>query len=153
MSILNEFQFEWNSKQLSKIWFLWTFPNASFSSAGLELIARMIIWLNLWDFSRCIKVLFIDDASILPLSKLKTWHSWVCNLEWLNSSICSVIPGRNDANKEKLMWEIAMISRTKFGTSQSRRESIEIIENTKLNDDSADSIRGYLMAMINAEIV
>ena len=126
----------------------------SFSSAGLELIAQndnLIKSLRFLDVSKCY---LLDDASILPLSKLKnlTFLS-LRNLEWLNSSNLPVILQEMTQIKKIDVRNCDDFTKQSLEQVKIGRESIEIIENTKLNDDSADSIRGYLMAMINAEIV
>lgn len=126
----------------------------SFSSGGLEIIAQndnFIKSLKVLDVSKCY---LLDQGAILPLSKLKnlTFLS-LRNLEWLNS-----------LNLPVILQEMAHIQKidvrncddfTKQSLEQVKigRESIEIVENTKLYDESAESIRGYLMAMINAEIL
>ena len=126
----------------------------SFSSAGLELIAQndnLIASLKFLDVSKCY---LLDEGSILPLSKLKSLTSLnLRNLEWLNSLNLPVILQEMSQIKKIDVRNCDDFTKQSLEQVKIGRESIEIIENTKLNDDSVDSIRGYLMAMINAEIL
>lgn len=127
----------------------------SFSSGGLELIAdndKLVASLKYFDVSKCY---LLDQGAIQPLSNLKSLKILsLRNLEWLSAS-----------NLPFIIYKMSEISKidvrncddfTKQSVEQvkgSLNHPVEIIENTKLADESADSIRGYLMAMINSQIL
>ena len=127
----------------------------SFSSCGLELIVEnenLITSLRSFDISKCF---LLDQGAILPLSKLKNLRT-LClrNLDWLSALNLPVII--------KYMTRISKLyvrncdEFTKQNLDQvkaSIEHPIEILENTKLFDDSAESIRGYLMSIINSQII
>ena len=126
----------------------------SFSSAGLELITQndnLIDSLKFLDIAKCY---LLDQGSILPLSKLKHLRSLsLRNLEWINSLNLPVILQEMTHIQKLDVRNCEDFTKQSLEQVKIGRETIEIIENTKLNDESVDSIRGYLMAMINAELL
>ena len=127
----------------------------SFSSAGIELISEnenLINSLKVLDVSKCY---LLDQGSILPLSKLTNLKMLsLRNLEWLSSSnLPYIIQNMKNISKVDVRncdeFTKQSLEQVKSGIDH----PIEIIENTKLIDESSESIRGYLMAMINAQIV
>ena len=126
----------------------------SFSSSGLEYLSDNENFANSLrnlDVSRCY---LLDQGAILPLSKLNKLSSLsLRNMEWLNSNNLAFIIENNfnihtidvrncdDFTKQSVEQVKTALNRP-----------IEILENCKLVDDSSESIRGYLMAMINGQI-
>lgn len=127
----------------------------SFSSAGIELMAEndnLVGSLKNLDVSKCY---LIDEGVILPISKLTSLTVLsLRNLEWLNANNLPYI-----IHDMSNLLKIDVRNCDDF-TKQSVEQvklaidhPVEIVENTKLVDESPDSIRGYLMAMINAQIL
>ena len=127
----------------------------SFSSAGIELIAEndnLIESLRVLDVSKCY---LLDQGAIMPLSKLsKLTLLSLRNLEWLNSSnLPYIIQNMKNISKIDVRNCDDFTKQSVEQVKSSIDHPIEIIENTKLVDESPESIRGYLMAMINAQIL
>lgn len=127
----------------------------SFSSAALEMLAdseAMVNNLRCLDISRCY---LMDTGAIVPLSKLaKLQVLKLQKHEWLNA-----------VNLPHILAPLLHIRQvdirdcedfTRSSIEQLKRslpnDNIEIIENAKLNDDSEESIRHYLMALISAHV-
>lgn len=127
----------------------------SFSSAGLELIAEndnLVGSLKHLDISKCY---LLDNGAILPLSKLTNLTTLsLRNLEWLNSNnLPYIIQNMKYISKVDVRNCDDFTKQSVEQVKSSIDHPIEIIENTKLVDETPESIRGYLMAMINAQIV
>lgn len=127
----------------------------SFSSAGIELIAEndnLVESLKVLDVSKCY---LLDQGAIMPLSKLTNLTSLsLRNLEWLSSNnLPYIIQNMKNISKIDVRNCDDFTKQSVEQVKSSVGHSIEIIENTKLVDESPESIRGYLMAMINAQIV
>lgn len=127
----------------------------SFSSAGLELIAEndnLMESLKFLDVSKCY---LLDLGAIMPISKLTNLTSLsLRNLEWLSSNnLPYIIQNMKNISKIDVRNCDEFTKQSVEHVKSSVDHPIEIIENTKLVDESPESIRGYLMAMINAQIV
>lgn len=125
------------------------------SYSGLEMLTEndnIVASLKHLSISRCF---LLDNSAVIALFKFKNLQTLdIRRTFWLNSSNLSCI-----------IQDMPMIRKidirdcedfTKQSVEQVRSSidhMVEIIENTKLNDESPDSIRGYLMAMINAQIL
>jgi hypothetical protein len=126
----------------------------SFSAGGLEILAEndnIVNNLMYLDVSKCY---LLDQGAIQPLSKLTRLNFLgLRNLEWVNSNNLPYIIGNNLNIKKVDVRNCDDF--TKQSVDQVKEDlgrPVEILENTKLVDESAASIRGYLMALINAEI-
>lgn len=126
----------------------------SFSSAALEILAEselLVSNLKHLDISKC----YLMDSSVIePLAKLNQLQILkLRSHEWLNASNLPFILAP--------LQEIQLIDIrncedfTRSSIEEVRRglsSDVEVIENTKLIDDSEESIRGYLMALISAQV-
>lgn len=126
----------------------------SFSPAGLEILTesdKLIDSLRVLDISRCY---LMDQGAILPLSKLvKLVKLSLCNLEWVNSSNLPFIIGTIPTIQCVDIRNCDDFTQMSVKSVQdSIDHPIKIIENTKLLDESPESIRSYLMAIINSRI-
>lgn len=126
----------------------------SFSSSGLEYLAdneNLINSLRNLDVSRCY---LLDQGAILPLSKLNKLSSLsLRNIEWLNSSnLPFIIENNFNIHTIDVRNCDDFTKRSVEQVKTTLSHPIEILENCKLADDSSESIRGYLMAMINGQI-
>jgi hypothetical protein len=126
----------------------------SFSSAALEILAEseeLVDCLKHLDISKCY---LMDSSVIVPLAKLNQLRILkMRSHEWLNAS-----------NLPYILAPLPQIRQidirncddfTRSGIDEVKRSlstEVEILENTKLIDDSEESIRGYLMALISAQV-
>lgn len=127
----------------------------SFSSSGLEIIAEndnLVESLKYLDISKCY---LLDHGAILPLSKLNNLTTLsLRNLEWLNSNnLPYIIQSMKYISKVDVRNCDDFTRQSVEQVKSSIDHPIEIVENTKLEDETPESIRGYLMAMINAQIL
>ena len=141
----------WNCTKIVSI----DMSECSFSAAGLELLAEsdnIIRSLKYLDVSKCY---LLDQGAILPLSRLTGLQSLsLRNLEWVNSNNLPYIIGNYlNIHKVDVRYCDDFTKQSVEQVKTNLNRPIQILENTKLIDESADSIRGYLMALINAEIV
>lgn len=127
----------------------------SFSSGGLELITdneNLTISLRSLDISKCY---LLDQGAILPLSNLVNLRTLsLRNLEWLSASnLPVIIQSMRNISKLDVRNCYDFTKESVEQVKSTLDHPIEIVENTKLVDDSADSIRGYLMAMLNSQVL
>lgn len=151
---LTNFSLAQLSRHCSKLVSL-NISECSFSSAGIELIAEndnLLENLKVLDVSKCY---ILDQGAIMPLSKLTNLISLsLRNLEWLSSNnLPFIIQNMKNILKIDVRNCDDFTKQSVEQVKSSVSHSIEIIENTKLVDESPESIRGYLMAMINAQIL
>lgn len=126
----------------------------SFSSAALEIITeseQLTNNLRHLDISKCY---LMDCGVISPLSKLYQLQILkLCSHEWLNASNLPYILAPLRQIRQVDIRNCEDFTRCSIDeVKRSLVAEVEIIENTKLNDDSEESIRSYLMALISAQV-
>ncbi len=125
-----------------------------FSSAALEIISESEALVSNMRHLNISKCYLMDSSVIMPLSKLTQLQVLeMRSHEWLNASnlpyILVPLPHIRQIDirncEDFTRSSIEQVKRT-FPVE------IEVLENTKLIDDSEESIRGYLMALIAAQV-
>jgi hypothetical protein len=131
-----------------------TVSGCSFSSSGLEIIAEsesLVSSLRSLNISRCY---LLDQGAIQPLARLRGLKKLaLCHLEWINATNIPHLVSSANCIQEIDIRNCDDF--TKAGIDQMRASlprCVCILENAKLQDDSTDAIRGYLMALVNSTL-
>lgn len=126
--------------------------NCSFSPAALEALTEsesLVRHLKVLDVSKCY---LMDNAAILPLSKLVNLQRLsLRSLEWINSLAIPCIIENYTSLHELDIRNCEDFTKSGIDGMKSHLPGhVNVLENAKLIDDTPDSIRIYLMAIINS---